>query len=93
MKQPLLQLRKKSGTALHAADVLLIPQSYVLEFHTRWGGLVWNRPHAIRIVVGDKQSSVRIPDITFYSLLIMGLFSLAAFLFTVGLRGRSSVNG
>jgi hypothetical protein len=72
-------------------DVTVTPWSRALVIRWPNGGLVWNRPTAVRVEQGGQTRRIPIVDVT--RILQVGTFCLAGLVAIAGLVGRRRRNG
>ena len=78
----MIQFETVTGKARTVGTLSLKPQSHVLRLHTRWGGLVLNRPVALLVDDGQQEERVPITDVTRVAQVTLlgaaGIFTLLA---------------
>ena len=60
----ILSWETKEGPAITAHGYTVTPVAQALHLHTRFGGLVWNRPVAVLIDEGGSVTRLPIVDVT-----------------------------
>ncbi len=73
----IVQWEKVTGEPMQIEDVRLTPQSRVLSVRFPSGGLVWNRPVSVIVERAGKREILRVPDVTLFTQLALGLSLLA----------------
>ncbi len=91
-KDQKISLHTGTGSSLSAGDLVITPESQVVQLGgSRWGW-VWNRPHRLVIRTGTEQRILPIINLTrWVQFLLYGaalLFGLGGFLFWKQDRAR-----
>jgi hypothetical protein len=92
---PGLTYQERSGETIQAGSLKLRPVSKVLQVNLPGlaGGLIWNRPVAIRVAGEDGEEQVLpVPDITRQVMLFLLAFSLFFAILTALIRHTGRLN-
>jgi len=77
-----IELQTKSGEAVTAGEIRVIPQSQSLTVRWPQGGWVWNRPSRLVVQRGEETEHIPVLDITRISQVV--LYSLSALCVVIG---------
>lgn len=74
----MITVEEHTGENIRSGDLVITPISKVLKIKPTGfsGGLIWNRPIAIRVQRGAEERVLAIPDITRQVILTLALFSI-----------------